>query len=98
MMPARIPGSLLNINIALGAVQVEVFINKNRPNLRLVAPHPFQQRLVENTPKITFAIDVAEPAAVVAVRAGRHQRWKIAVASALMHLPHEPASVHSRFL
>ena len=70
VMPAGVPGSCINGHFAKGSVSIDIVVNEARLNGALAFPGCVQQFIVKSGPEVTAVGGIAEPAAVIAVRAG----------------------------
>src|SRR5687767_3752970 len=93
-----VPGAAVHANASTGAVAVEVVADERRPHAVVPGAHAIEQRLVKRRPEVRTLRGVAEPAAVVAVGAGRDQRYEVAPFGALAHFLQEPLGLHARLL
>ena len=98
VMGVGVPGTAADGDVAVGAEAIEIGVDVGRPQGRIAGADLVERLRIEIVPEIGLGIDVAEPAAVVAVGGGGDQRREIAPSGALDDLVGEPAIVHAREL
>ena len=95
VVAAGVPGAGANAHLAEGAVPVQIIVNENRLDFRVATPDPVEQFPVTDMPEIALLTRVTEPASIIAVGSGEHQRRKLALLGALVDFLHEPTRVHA---
>ena len=98
MVPAGIPRCRGHSDLAVGTKAVQVVADEAGLNRACPVPGPLHQLSVEVAPEIGLPRRVAEPAAVVAIRACSHQRRKITPLGSLGQLSGKPVVFHTAFL
>src|SRR5436190_3386653 len=97
-MPPGVPRAIADADFPMSSMLVQIITNKGGVHLRFASHDSPQERLIKDAPKISFGRDIAKPAAIISIRARCNQGWEITEFRAFMHLMHEPAVVHARFL
>ena len=95
MMRVRVPGPTPYRDPAMRAEPVQIVADEDRPQVRMAGTNFLQRFMIEVGPEVGLRSDVAEPAAVIAVGGGGHQRRKVAPLGAFVQLVIEPAVIHA---